>query len=173
MPSVSEYALILYAFSFKTLLKAHNKRTIKQKKEKSISSIEQIIERGMERKATNQKNESKQQMCVVPAYFSCIHVSKIIENINTLEQELQDFQIGHKGHHGHSNHTCCLKENRIKNGFLQWIYTFKLRFRNSNLPPLNWTDWGKSPALGRLSGRVQIRSVRVQSHSLVTLFQEY
>ena len=116
MPSVSEYALILHAFSFKTLDKAH-KRTRKQKR-KSISGIEQIIEREVVRKATNQKNECKKQMCVVPAYFSCIHASKPIDNINTLEQELQDAQIGHKAHHGHSNHTCCLKENQIKDGFL-------------------------------------------------------
>ena len=94
MPSVSEYALILHAFSFKTLDKAH-KRTRKQKR-KSISGIEQIIEREVVRKATNQKNECKKQMCVVPAYFSCIHASKPIDNINTLEQDLQGAQIGHK-----------------------------------------------------------------------------
>ena len=93
-------------------------REQESKKRKSISGIEQIIEREVVRKATNQKNECKKQMCVVLAYFSCIHASKPIDNINTLEQELQDAQIGHKAHHGHSNHMCCLKEKQIKDGFL-------------------------------------------------------
>ncbi len=29
------------------------------------------------------------------------------------------------------------------------FYTFKIRFRNSNLPPFNCTDWGQAPVLGR------------------------
>ncbi len=41
------------------------------------------------------------------------------------------------------------------------FYTVKIQFRNSNLPPFNWTDWWKAPALKRLIGRVQIRAVRL------------
>jgi hypothetical protein len=54
--------------------------------------------------------------------------------MNSLEQELQDSLV---------------------------FYTVKIRFRNSNLPPFNWTDLVQAPALGRLSARVQIRAVRL------------
>ncbi len=39
------------------------------------------------------------------------------------------------------------------------FYTIKIQFRNSNFPPFKRPDWSKAPALGRPSGRVQIRAV--------------
>mmetsp|Transcript_42146 Transcript_42146/g.88104 ORF Transcript_42146/g.88104 Transcript_42146/m.88104 type:complete len:88 (+) Transcript_42146:55-318(+) len=36
-----------------------------------------------------------------------------------------------------------------------------VRCSNLFLPPFNWTDGGKAPALGRLSGRVEFRAVRL------------
>ncbi len=69
------------------------------KKRKSIWCIEQIIEREVVCKPTNHKMSTKSSFALFRHNFSCIQVSKCIENIDTLEQELPDSQIGHKAHH--------------------------------------------------------------------------
>lgn len=88
-------------------------------KRKSISCIKQIIEREAVSKATNQKMSAKSRCALFLHNFSCIHVSKFIENMNTHEQELPDSQIGHKAHPWHSNHACGLTGIRIK----KWLST--------------------------------------------------
>ena len=45
------------------------------------------------------------------------------------------------------------------------FYTVKIQFRESYSPPFNWTDRGKSPALRRLSGRVESNSPSCSSNS--------
>jgi hypothetical protein len=69
------------------------------KNRKSISCIENIIGCEVVSRATNQKMSSKSSFALFLHNFSCIQVSKCIENINTPEQELPDSQIGHKAHH--------------------------------------------------------------------------
>ena len=73
-----------------------------------------------------------------------------------LNQSYQTLRLEQKAHHWHSNRARGLKGNIIKHSTPS-----KIQFRNCNLPGFNWTDWGKEQALGSLSGRVEIRAVRL------------